>query len=127
MMEDYVVHENGGGMKHKTAEVPDSVWLHRTAIVGARCKLGDGCELGARCELGDGCKLSTITHLRWNTNYSGVINGVHSVRVGCRIMSFPNMIAYLEDPKYSRSCNPQERVGIVKAIKFIQETQEEMK
>ena len=43
-------HPNGGGWVHNTASVCESVYISESAIVMARCKLGEGCELG----IGDG-------------------------------------------------------------------------
>lgn len=42
---DWVQHSNGGGWKHRTANIPDSVKLPDGASIGYRASIGDGASI----------------------------------------------------------------------------------
>jgi len=94
---EWVQHENGGGWKHKTAQVPAEVKVPEGSSIGSGASIGNwasignGASIGDRTSIGDGASIGDRTSIGNGASigdkYDGpilYINGsVHPITVCC--------------------------------------------
>lgn len=61
---EYIIHWNGGGKKHRTADVPKTVYLPNNSTVGAGTTINAGVTIEQFVEIGNNCYIGYQAVLR---------------------------------------------------------------
>ena len=84
---EWVEHPNGGGWKHKTARVPDTVNLPHDSTIGYRASIGNEASIGYRTSIGDGAsignRVKSVLYIQASVRPLTVCCPTDEVQIGC--------------------------------------------
>ena len=131
---DYIQHPNGGGWRHKTAIVPDTVTLPEYCLIGNYARVGNHARVGDGASVGDGAQITTgrnVVHMpsayRYNAfMYFNETDNKWWVQLGCHLRTIEEWDAdFWNNPSEfpnNGSEKSNDRLRVYTALKTMSET-----